>query len=188
MHAVADAVTPEQLLALPDEKDFELVDGRLVERNMGSMSSWVGGRFYHWIANYCEEHALGLVWPADNGMQCFPGSPNKVRKPDVTFVRRGRLPDDLPPEGYLRLAPDLVVEVVSPNDLALEVDRKVMEYLAAGVRLVWIVNPDLRVVRTYAADGTCRWLREDDELTGGDVLPGFVCRVETFFPPTQTPG
>ena len=190
MNAVAETTvtTPEELNALPDEKDFELVDGQLVERQMGAESSWVGGRIYRILAEYAESHGLGLVWPSDNGYQCFPDEPNKVRKPDVSFVRTGRLPDDRLPEGYLRIPPDLAVEVISPNDLAVEVDQKVVEYRRAGVALVWVVNPRSRVVRIYRADGTSAWLNEDDELSGESVLPDFRCKVAAFFPPVAAQG
>jgi Uma2 family endonuclease len=190
MNAVAEKLTttPDELLAMPDEKDFELVDGQRVERNVGSMSSWVGGRLYRLLSEYRDTHALGLVWPADNGFRCFPDDPNQVRKPDVSFVRRGRLADDRPPDGYVTVAPDLAVEVLSPNDLALEVDHKITEYLGAGVGLVWVVNPEARAVRVHRADWTVAWLRESDELSGEGVLPGFACRVDAIFPPTAAPG
>jgi Uma2 family endonuclease len=184
MNAVAEktAYTPEDLLALPDEKSFELVDGQLVERHMGAESSWVGGQILHRIQLVLDQHPIGLVFGADNGLQCFPDDPNKVRKPDLSFVRSGRLPGDRPPEGYLRVAPDLVVEVISPNDLAVEVEQKVAEYLGAGVAVVWVVEPRSRVVRVHRADGSSAWLTEGGELTGDDVLPGFRCRVADVFP------
>ena len=68
--------TPEDLLAMPDGKNYELIDGRLVERNMGSESSWVGGRIYLRLSLFCDEHQSGYVWPADNGYQCFGHVPN----------------------------------------------------------------------------------------------------------------
>ena len=108
--------TPEDLLAMPDGKSYELVDGRLVERNMGAKSSRVGGRLHLRLDPFCEEHNLGIVWPADNGYQCFPHAPGLVRKPDVSFVRSGRLPGDIEPDGWVKIPPDLAVEVVSPND------------------------------------------------------------------------
>src|SRR4051812_11582475 len=105
MHAVAEktALTPDDLLALPDGKDFELVDGQLVERNMGSESSWVGGEIHFLLRSFLKDHPIGFVWPADNGYQCFPDDPNKVRRPDASFVRAGRLPAMPWPEGYLRV-------------------------------------------------------------------------------------
>ena len=180
--ATTTSLTPADLLAMPDEKDYELVDGQLVERNMGFLSSWVAGELLFKIRSYCEVSRYGWVFPADNGYQCFPDAPNKVRKPDVSFVRRDRLPPHAWTEGYLSIAPDLAVEVISPNDLAWEVDRKVAEYLGAGVPLVWVVHPEARAVRVHRASGQVSWLREEDELSGEDVIPGFLCRVTTIFP------
>ena len=81
------------------------------------------------------------------------------------------------------IPPDLVVEVVSPNDLAYEIDEKVQEYLDAGVQLVWVVNPALRTVRIYRADGTISGLHESDELSGENIVPGFHCPIANLFPP-----
>jgi len=184
MNAVAEKTvyTPEDLLAMPDEADFELVDGELVERLMSSLSSWIGGRIYRLIADHVEAQGLGFVWPADNGYQCFPKAPGKVRKPDVSFVHHDRLPEGLPPEGYLRVAPDLAVEVLSPNDLAIDLDVKLIDYRDAGVRLTWVLNPESRSARVYGLDGSSRFLAENDDLSGEDVLPGFSCRVDALFP------
>jgi Uma2 family endonuclease len=105
-----------------------------------------------------------------------------VRKPDVSFVRYGRFPDEQLPAGFARLAPDLTGEVVSPGDTYEEVDGKVEEYLRAGVRLVWVISPTNRTVRVYRLDGSSSSVRADGELDGEDVLPGFRCRVADLFP------
>jgi Uma2 family endonuclease len=124
----------------------------------------------------------------DAGYQLFPTSPYTVRKPDVSFVRYGRLPGEQPPPGYAKLAPDLAAEVISPNDFYEEVDEKIEEYLRAGVRLVWVISPRNHTIRVYRLDGTSQSLREADELSGEDVLPGFRCRVADLFPsPPATP-
>lgn len=101
---------------------------------------------------------------------------------DAAFIRRGRLPGEKLHEGFVRIAPDLAVEVVSPNDLFDEVESNALQYLDAGVRLVWVVNPRTRSVQVYRADRTVTRLREQDEITGEDVLPGFRCMVGEFFP------
>src|SRR6266849_7721093 len=129
--------TPEGLLALPDGKNYELVDGELVERNMGCESSWIGGQLLHFLSAHCNANRLGVILPADSGFQCFPDDPDKVRKPDASFISIQRLAPDKIPTGHCPIAPDLVVEVVSPNDLYSDVEAKVAEYLDAGVCLVW---------------------------------------------------
>jgi Uma2 family endonuclease len=174
--------TPEDLLAMPDRKKYELVDGHLVERHMSVVSSWVGGQLHFELTLFLREHPLGWAWPADQGYACFLNSPRKLRFPDVSYVSKKRLPEGPTSEGYIYIAPDLAVEVVSPNDLSYEVERKTIEYLDAGVPLVWVIDPEARTVRIYRGDGSSGWLREGGELLGEDVLPGFRCRLTTIFP------
>jgi Uma2 family endonuclease len=177
--------TPEDLLRLPDAVSYELVDGELVERHMGMESSVIAARIIYRIAEYLDKHHGGLVAGADASYQCFPDAPDKVRKPDVSFIRGGRLEGDRPPAGHCRIVPDLAVEVLSPNDLAYEVEEKVAEYLDAGVTLIWIVNPPTRRVRIIrpasAPPGSSFELGETGVVSGEDVLPGFSCPVKRFF-------
>jgi Uma2 family endonuclease len=174
--------TPEDLLAMPDRKKYELVNGRLVERHVSVLSSWVSGRLFRFIDIFVEDHQLGWAWPAGQGYACFPDSTRKIRMPDVSFLNKSRMPEGLTSDGYISISPDLAVEVVSPNDLAYEVESKVVEYLDAGVLLVWVIDPEARTIRIHRHDGSTSWLREDGELTGEDVLPGFRCRVAAIFP------
>jgi Uma2 family endonuclease len=174
--------TPEDLLSMPDRKKYELVDGHLVERHMSVLSNWVSGRLFRFIDTFVEEQQLGWAWPAGQGYVCFPDSTRKMRVPDASFVRKSRVPEGLTSDGYIYIPPDLAVEVVSPNDLAYDVESKVVEYLDARVALVWVIDPEARTVRIYRRDGSISWLREQGELSGEDVLPGFQCRVATIFP------
>jgi Uma2 family endonuclease len=188
MHIVAEKLqTPEDLLSMPDRKNYELVDGHLVERNVSQLSSWVGGRLYGALDAFVMDRELGWVWPADLGYECYPGAPNKVRKPDVSFIRIERMPEGPTSEGYAHIPPDLAVEVVPPNDLWHELETKVGEYLAAGVSLVWVIDPEVRTVYVHRRDGTVSRLRETDELSGEDIIPGFRCPLSSIFPkrPTQ---
>jgi Uma2 family endonuclease len=178
--------TPEDLLAMPDRKSYELVDGHLVKRNVSVLSSWVGRQLHRSIGNFVDEKKLGWSWPADLGYVCFPDAPAKVRKPDVSFIRKERLPEGLRSEGYLYIPPDLAVEVLCPNDLAYAVAQKVGEYVEVGVPLIWVINPEIRTVLIHRRDRSGRWLREQDELSGEDILPGFRCRVSTIFPAKPT--
>lgn len=179
--------TPEDLLTMPDGKNFELVNGRLVERHMGLLAGWVGGELLRLLGNHCSQHRLGWIFPGgDAGYQGFPGSPRTVRKPDVSFVRHGRFDADQVPAGYARLAPDLAAEVISPNDEYEEVIEKIEEYLRAGVRLVWIISPRNHLVHVYRANGSVHVLRENEELGGEDVVPGFGCPVRDLFPQPRT--
>ena len=177
--------TPEDLLTLPDGDRYELIDGHLREKPMGWESSWIGGELHARLSTHCRQHNLGWVAPCDAGYQCFPNRPNLVRKPDVSFVRLGRFPNEQLPTGNARLAPDLAAEVVSPNDLAEEITEKVRDYLGAGVQLVWVVFPRARLVRVHRLDGSLAEVREDQPLNGEDVVPGFSCRVGDLLPPAS---
>jgi Uma2 family endonuclease len=177
--------TPEALLSMPDGDHYELVDGELVERPMGFRSSRIGGELFWLLKAHCRQHQLGWVLPSDAGYQCFPDDPGKVRKPDVSFIQAARLAAEDEPEGWASIAPDLAVEVVSPNDLFEAVSIKVREYLAAGVRLVWVIDTATQMVYVYPHDRRGEILTQDDDLSGGDVVEGFHCRVaDLFAPPT----
>ena len=179
--------TPEDLLAMPDGKSYELVHGQLVERNMGAESSGVGGRLFLRLGQFCGEHGLGNAWPADNGFECFPHDPGLVRKPDVSFVRRGRLPGDVEPEGWVKIPPDLAVEVVSPNDRVYELEEKLDDYRKVRVPLVWVIYPKQRKAKVLRRDGPPSDLGEDDELSGEDVIPGFRCVLREILPHRDEP-
>ncbi len=177
--------TPDDLFAMPDGDHYELVDGRLVERNMGIWAVHVATRLTLMIGQFDPAQRLGWLLNSDASYQAFPNG--KIRKPDLSFIRLGRLPGERAPVAYIQLAPDLAVEVISPNDVHDQTDQKVDEYLKAGVRLVWVVNPEVRTVLIYRADGSIIGVRESGELDGEDVLPGFRCAVAGLFATPQAP-
>jgi Uma2 family endonuclease len=184
---VKSIYTPEDLLAMSDGDAYELVDGRLVEKNMSTKASWVATQLVHRIQSFLDQQPTGWAL-GETSYQCFPDAPKKVRRPDGSFIRYGRLPDDEVRDGHCPIAPDLAVEVTSRNDKFYEVSEKVEEYLSAGVALVWVVNPDTRTVFVYRKDqNTIGFLHENDELSGEDVLPGFRCPVRDIFPPVKKP-
>ena len=149
---------------------------------MSNLSSLVACKTSTRLTNYCEAKNLGPVFACDAYYQCFAGRPRHARKPDVSFIRRERLPEGWLADGIFTIAPDLAVEVLSPNDLAYEVDQKIKEYLDAGVQLVWIINPEQRLVIVHRADGGIAKVKESGMLDGEQVVPGFSCRVSELFP------
>jgi len=179
--------TPEELLAMPDGKSYELVGGQLEERNMGVESSWVGSRILVRLGQFSEEHKLGWALQADTGYQCFPHDPGMVRKPDASFVKAGRFPGDALPKGWATIPPDLVVEVLSPNDLVYKLEEKLSDYRKVSVSLIWVINPESRTVMVYRRDGSISRLQDDDELSGEDVVPGFRCPIREVLPPLSQP-
>src|SRR3954469_6764848 len=124
----ATEFTPEDLLNLPDNVSYELVDGKLVERHTGFESSEIAARILGLLWMFLKDHKLGRLAGADGSYQCYPDAPGKVRKPDVSFIRFGRLPGDKSPQGHCLIHPDLAVEVVSPGDEFYAVEKKVAEY------------------------------------------------------------
>jgi Uma2 family endonuclease len=178
---IQSRLTVDDLLSMPDDKDYELVNGELVERPMGNEASLIAGNLFFLLASFVRPRRMGVLLPAEAGYQCFRDSEDRVRKPDVSFICSGRLPGNRPARGYDTIPPDIAVEIISPRDVASDLDQKIEEYLRAGVRLVWIVNPDVHMVRIHRRDGTITGLHEDDELSGQDVLPGFLCKVAEIF-------
>jgi Uma2 family endonuclease len=181
-------ITPDEFEQMSGMDNFELIDGEPQEKIMGLESSLVQGRIVRLLGNWADTTGHGWVFESEAGYVCFPHRPKLVRKPDASFVRRGRFKDDQVPGGYGRLVPDLAVEVVSPNDEYREVEDKVNDYLLVAVPMVWVVNPPSRSVYVYMANGSIRRLTADDELTGDPLLPGFRVRVADLFPaPTPRP-
>ena len=173
--------TLEHLLAIDDRPPPDLVDGEFEERAIkGHAADAIVMRVGHHLMDWALDTNAGDIQGPTAGYQLFPDAPSKVRFPDVSFTRRDRLPAARP-KGVSRLMPDLVVEVVSPNDNAAQLRREVRDFLAAGVPLIWVVNPDSRDVQVTRADGTGELLGEGDTLRGGDVLPGFERLVVDMF-------
>ncbi len=160
---------------------YELDDGRLVPLCTSARSSWVSGKILSVLMRHCDETELGWCFPPGTVYRCF--SPRQTaRRPDVSFLRRGRLLNEELPWEDLTISPDLAVEVVAPGDLVEELDLKVEDYLRAGVRLVWIVNPDTKSVLIHRANGTMARLRDRQDLDGEDVLPGFRFPLRELWP------
>jgi Uma2 family endonuclease len=176
--------TPADLLSMPDGNRYELIDGQLVEKNMSFWSGYVAGELRRRLSEHCRPNKLGWVVPEGVTYQCFPRHPERVRKADTSFIRADRLSlAQATAEGHLPIAPDLGIEIVSPNDLAYDVDAKAHELLEAGVLLVWVVNPVAREIQVRHPDGSGVILGENDELSGENVVPGFRCRVGDLFQP-----
>jgi Uma2 family endonuclease len=173
MTVVHQLITADELLRMPDDGfRYELVQGAL--RRM-SPAGFRHGRLIMNIAasldHHVRAHMLGVVCAAETGF-LLATNPDTVRAADVAFIRRDRLDPAVEPEGYWPGAPDLVVDVVSPNDLSTEVDAKVTDWLDAGARMVVVVNPRMRSVTVYRSRAQIAVLREQDMLDGSDVVPG----------------
>ena len=173
-------LTLDDVNRLADLIRYELVDGRLVRLEMGLRSRYVATKLVRLLDYHCDPDGLAHLF-SDTGIKCFPGQPNKMRRPDVLCIRAERLRFEEIPDGFLAIRPDLVVEVISPNDLVIELEAKLDDYRLAGIPLVWLVFPASRRVRVIRLDGPPTDLGSDDELTGEKILPGFRCRVAELF-------
>jgi Uma2 family endonuclease len=176
----AALMTAEELLHahLPNQRS-ELVRGVLrVREPAGFLHGRVAMNLGAELRAHAKQTAAGVVLAAETGFKLFT-DPDTVRAPDVAFVAKGREP---PPDarGFADLAPDLAVEVLSLDDRPGEVLAKVADWLAAGTRLVWVVDPQRRVARVYRMDGSETIVTADGALDGEDVLRGFSCPLESI--------
>lgn len=165
-------LTAEELLQIPD-KHAELVRGVLVVREPpglrhGRIALQLGRR----LADHVDAKSLGRVY-VESGFR-LASNPDTVRGPDVAFISQTRLPEP-EPVGYPALAPDLVVEILSPSGRPGETLGKVADWLSAGSRLVWVIDPERRLARIYRSDGTEDVVAAENALQGEDVVPRFTC-------------
>jgi Uma2 family endonuclease len=183
MVATGIRMTAGELLSLQRVRvRHELIAGELHEMPLrGGQHGLVSAEIAFRLGLFLTQHPQigGALFAAGTGFW-FTRDPDTVRAPDVAYVAEERLAQAIVP-GYPELAPDFVVEVVSPGDRASEVQAKVDEWLRAGVRLVWILYPQTRTAMIYRPDGSAQFLHAEDTLTGGPVLPGCSIRLADLF-------
>ena len=176
-------MTAEELFAMPDDGyRYELVRGEL--RKMVPPGAYHGKsatRVGRSLADHVDENDLGEVYIAEVGF-LIGSNPDHVRAPDVAFVRQEREDEVGEIHGYFPGAPDLVIEVISPNDRYTEVDEKVHDWLGAGARMVIVINPRRREVRLHTLLADAMVLVPGDTLDGGDVIPGWTIPISAIFP------
>lgn len=168
-------------LSSEEWKAFELVDGELRERDMGFESEEIAIEVGAVVRDYVRGKGLGRLAGSNTVYRCFE-NPKTFRKPDVSFVSLETLGGERP-RGECRFVPDLVVEVTSPNEKQWETVEKVEDFLSAGTRLVWVIDPHNRVAMVYRQDGTVGRVVDGGELSGEDVLPGFSVALAAVLDP-----
>jgi len=180
--ATQKLITAEEFARMPDPPDGsqqELVRGVIITMPPpGGRHGACCSRINRRLGNFVEDNNRGTVFANDTGF-VTERDPDSVRGPDVAFWSREKLPEV--PEGYIEVAPDLVVEVVSPSDHYARIQRKINEYLEKGVRLIWVVDPEDRSTAVFRDGQKSKVLSENEMLIGEDVLPGFTCRVADLF-------
>ncbi|MBW3660947.1 MAG: Uma2 family endonuclease [Gemmatimonadetes bacterium] len=180
--------TIEEYERLPDEDGYrtELVEGKLVREQLpGPEHGWSTLKLAARILQHVEANHLGLAL-AETGF-VLADDPPTIRGPDIAFIARENLPEGGLPRGYWRIPPDLAVEIVSPSNTRAEIREKVLEYLAAGARLVWVVEPRTRSVTVYRSRTDVRVLKAPETLGGGDLLPGFALPLAELFASPEFP-
>jgi Uma2 family endonuclease len=180
--APSEPLTAEQFAALPDESAdrLELMRGRVVrEPPPTPVHGSVVTRLAVRLGGFVERAGLGIVM-METGF-VLATDPDTVRAPDLSFVAKDRIPAFDAGGTYWRLAPDLAVEILSPSSTASEVQEKVLDYLGAGSRMVWVVDPRRRTITIYRSPREIRILSAGEELMGDDVLPGFAVGVDEVF-------
>ena len=174
-------MTAEELLsvAIPD-KQVELVRGQLVVREPpGFQHGAIMARLAAILMQHVTAQDIGMVVVGDPGFK-LAADPDTVRGPDIAFVRRERVPHPTP-VGFAAFPPDLVIEIRSPGDRPGDILGRVGDFLSAGTRLVWVIDPSHRVAHVYRLDETQATIGPAEALDGEDVLPGFRCSLQMIF-------
>lgn len=176
-------LTAEEFFRLPEPVDGsqqELVRGEIITMSPpGGMHGVSCNNAGRQLGNFVKENDRGTVTSNDTGF-ITERSPDSVRGPDVAYWSKERLP--VVPLGYIEIAPDMLVEVLSPSNTSKQIRAKLKEYFAKGVRIVWVIASEDRTLTVYRMPDEGRLLHESATVTGEDVLPGFECRVSDLLP------
>ena len=170
-------MTAEEFALLPDAERYELLDGQLVEREMSNTTTVIGGRIHQRFGNWCDAGHRGFVLPDGATYRLVRGKLGRVRKPDVSWFSQERWSPKLLASTDIEIAPDLMVEVLSPNDNAYDIGLKVDEFFRAGTKEAWIVHPQVAQLERRFASGEARWHAADQPLDGAPMLPGFTLKL-----------
>jgi Uma2 family endonuclease len=175
-------MTAEELWRLPDDgQRHELIAGELrTTAPSGAEHARISALASTSLNNHVLPRGLGDVLAAEAGF-LLTAAPHTVRAPDAAFISRERVAAAGVVTGFWPGAPDLAVEVISPNDLYTEVEEKVADWLAHGTRMVIVINPRRRTVKVHRSATAVRHLTIDDTLDGEDVVPGWALPVRALF-------
>ncbi|MBC6936619.1 MAG: Uma2 family endonuclease [Chloroflexi bacterium] len=170
----------EDFIARPENRDrhFELIDGAIVEKAMPTEEhSLITGLFIYFLSVYARERGLGLPGPESRFR--VPGNLRNTRQPDASMIIDPDVPITI--KGAAPRAPDVIVEVRSPDENYDDLREKARWYVSNGVRLVWLVFPRPKIVEVYRPDTPSEILTVEDTIEGYDVLPGFTLPVANLF-------
>lgn len=171
--------TEKKLMQLPDDGNvYELVGGELEMSQAGFEHGDIGAELLAELRHFVKTQKLGVVVGASTGFWMKTGN---SRSPDVAFVAKERLRGRRPTKKFFQGAPDLAVEIVSPNDVWQKLNQKMAELFANGTRLAWVINPGDQTVLVYHSSQPDRILKAGDLLDGEQIVPGFSMPVADLF-------
>jgi Uma2 family endonuclease len=163
-------------------RGYELIDGELTEMpEMGSRANRVTGKAFGALLDWERETRQGVVVAHETAYACWPDRPKHFRKPDISFICCDPETFEFP-VGSLSVVPDLIIEVLSPTNTDGDIEDRVDDFFAAGTRLAWIIDPELRYAMIQRPDDSIQKIRESGSLTGEDVLPGFTLPLAAILP------
>ncbi len=164
-------------VALDPERNYEFVNGEPEVKEMpGARHSGICGRLMAELVLYLKTNPIGFLYP-EGSFQIG----NQERIPDIAFISAERIPPEGEPETKWLIVPDLAIEVISPSDFYEKVHAKAMEYLTAGVKVVWIVSPENQTITVYRSSTNIMAFPPESELVCEDLLPGFRCNLNEVF-------
>jgi Uma2 family endonuclease len=173
--------TEKDLLRLIDSEDriCELIDGVLVEKSMGFYESRLTVVLIGLLHEFLNQHDLGIVLGPDGTLRILA---NQIRVPDVAFLSWRHFPGRmLPAEPVPAIAPDLAIEVLSKSNTQREMERKLDDYFAAGVKLIWFIDPQSKSATVYQGRQSFQTITLTESLSGEDILPGFELNLQALF-------
>ena len=181
MTRISTITTADELLHTPGNMEpCELVRGELIMMTpAGFFHGRIEGNILAALSAFVREKDLGMVVTGDTGF-LLERSPDTVRAPDVSFIRKARIPS-VPPQGFFPGPPDLAVEIRSPDDKLKAIEAKIGDYLRLGVQVVWDVDPQQRTVAIHRTGEKPVILREDETVTEEELLPNFTLAVKEIF-------
>ena len=182
MSTAANPTTAEQLAKMPaDGKRYELVNGELrMMSPAGGQHGRIAMKIGRMLGNHVADNSLGEVFAAETGF-LLSTNPDTVRAPDAAFVNTAAFEQINEIRGFLPVAPDLVIEVVSPSDTSSEVEEKANSWIGYGVKLALVVDPNNNSIRVYRERGVIQAYFAGDTVDAGDVVAGWQFAVDEVF-------
>jgi Uma2 family endonuclease len=173
-------LTAEELLAMGDIGPSELIDGRLVVMSpTGHPHGLIESYLAQTLGAFVRANKLGRTYTGETGI-FIRRQPDTIRAADFAYVSNARVAE-LNPDDYLNVAPELIVEIMSPDDRWSEIKKKVRDYFSIDVKLIWVIDPESRTITAYQSLTDVQELTSEHQLTAEDLFPGFSLSIRELF-------